>query len=641
MPTIYSPSMAKTNGSGPRVVALLNQKGGVGKTTTTANLGHGLAIAGKRVCLIDLDPQGHLTLHLGIEAGDVERTVYDLMVDEECPVDDCVIREARPNLDVVLAEVDLAGAESELASRPDRRTILRDRFAAIGDRYDVVLIDCPPSLGLLTVNALTMADELFVPMQAHFLALQGVGRLLETVRLVCSSVNAELTVAGVILCMFERQTTLAKEILADLEDFFESYRAADVPWSECRVLQPPIRRNIKLAEAPSFGNTIFDYAPWCPGAIDYRRLAASLLERWGEAVEGLAPIEDDEEAATPVVGAAAEPVGTTSDAPGDAPAADAGPVSVGPASRGIASVAPPRTEARDEPDRAGEHGAADAGGRANAEIAGGTADAPGAGDAGDPRIAESTTDATDATDAPGAGDAGIAGGTADAGDSAGAHDASGPGTGSAVHDAIDGEDPATGDRTPRADGGAGTPDDRPEPPTVEVVRREAGAGREAGDGGGAETASEAARREPPASDPASDEAADLRASDPPPEPGRAQPPTIETPVRGDVAAPSRMPAEPRPGTTEIDGAREPDASPGPDVAVPDADFDPRAEDPDPASAHGDRSGGTTGSSDGAGDGDEHTGADAGGPPREPSNVTGDGTMYHGVRADLTPRGSHD
>jgi len=323
--TIYSPPMVMTTGANPRTVALLNQKGGVGKTTTTANLGHALAIAGKRVCLIDLDPQGHLTLHLGIESDAVERTVYDLMVDPDCDVADCVIREARPNLDVMLAEVDLAGAENELANLPERRSILRDRFAPIADRYDVVLIDCPPSLGLLTVNALTMADELFVPMQAHFLALQGVGRLLETVRLVCSSVNAELTVAGVILCMFERQTTLAKEILVDLENFFDRYREVDVPWSECRVLQPPIRRNIKLAEAPSFGNTIFDYAPWCPGAIDYRRLAASLLEGWGQAVEGLAPIDTGDEEDAPVT-----PVAATADR-----------MSVGPGSRGVTSVAPP------------------------------------------------------------------------------------------------------------------------------------------------------------------------------------------------------------------------------------------------------------------------------------------------------------
>lgn len=325
--------MVMTNGDSPRTVALLNQKGGVGKTTTTVNLGHALAIAGKRVCLIDLDPQGHLTLHLGIDQGAVDRTVYDLMVDPDCDVADCVIREARPNLDVMLAEVDLAAAETELSSLPERRSILRDRFAPIADRYDVVLIDCPPSLGLLTVNALTMADELFVPMQAHFLALQGVGRLLETVRLVCGSVNAELTVAGVILCMFERQTTLAKEILVDLEEFFDSYRGVDVPWSECRVLQPPIRRNIKLAEAPSFGSTIFDYAPWCPGAIDYRRLAAALLERWGQPVEGFAPSEaDDDESdagAAKFTTTAAEPeIGSRA-------------MSVGPGSRGVTSVAPP------------------------------------------------------------------------------------------------------------------------------------------------------------------------------------------------------------------------------------------------------------------------------------------------------------
>ncbi len=330
--------MAMTNGARPRIVALLNQKGGVGKTTTTANLGHALAIAGQRTCLIDLDPQGHLTLHLGIESDQVSRTVYDLMVDPDCPVEDCIIREARPNLDVMLAEVDLAAVETELADQPHRRTILRDRFAAVADRYDVVLIDCPPSLGLLTVNALTMADELFVPMQAHFLALQGVGRLLETVRLVCSSVNADLKVAGVVLCMFERQTTLAKEILADLEGFFESHRGSDAPWADCRVLHPPIRRNIKLAEAPSFGNTIFDYEPWCPGAIDYRRLAASLLERWGAAV-----LTGEADAAD-----AGEP------AESDEPSAEGWTMSLGPQTRPAAPMAaapatPAPAAADDEP----------------------------------------------------------------------------------------------------------------------------------------------------------------------------------------------------------------------------------------------------------------------------------------------------
>ena len=262
----------------PRIVAMLNQKGGVGKTTSAVNLGAALAESGQRVCLIDLDPQAHLTLHLGIEADRDRPTVYDLLIDPDCRADDVVIRDARPNLDAILAEVDLAGAESELAAAPERQGILGRAFAPIADRYDVVLIDCPPSLGLLTLNALALATEVVVPMQAHFLALQGVGRLLETVGLVCRSVNPGLRVSGIILCMHEGQTTLAREIVADLDAFFAAARDREdaggrngprVPWSTCRVLRPAIRRNIKLAEAPSFGQTIFDYAPWCPGALDY------------------------------------------------------------------------------------------------------------------------------------------------------------------------------------------------------------------------------------------------------------------------------------------------------------------------------------------------------------------------------------
>ena len=268
-----------TNSKPGRIIAMLNQKGGVGKTTSAVNLGAAVAQTGRRVCLIDLDPQAHLTLHLGIDADRVQRTVYDLLIDPDCTVWDVLIPDARPNLDVILAEVDLAGAETELAGMPDRQAILRRKFAVIADIYDLVLIDCPPSLGLLTLNALTLADELFVPMQAHFLALQGVGRLLETVGLVCQSVNPDLRVSGIVLCMHEAQTTLAKEIVADLDAFFEQCRDQDVPWRDCRVLRPPIRRNIKLAEAPSFGKTIFDYAPWCRGALDYRKLAEQLVQR--------------------------------------------------------------------------------------------------------------------------------------------------------------------------------------------------------------------------------------------------------------------------------------------------------------------------------------------------------------------------
>jgi chromosome partitioning protein len=246
------------------------------------NLGAALAEAGERVCLIDLDPQAHLTLHLGIAPEQVERTVYDLLIDDECYATDAIIN-ARPNLDVILSEVDLAAAEHELAGVADRQSILRRKFESVASAYDVVILDCPPSIGLLSINALSLAREVFVPMQAHFLALQGVGKLLETVGLVCQSINPELQVTGIVLCMHEQQTTLAKEIVNDLDSFFAAAADQDVPWRSCRVLRPAIRRNVKLAEAPSFGKTIFDYEPLCPGANDYRLLASNLRKSWGRA----------------------------------------------------------------------------------------------------------------------------------------------------------------------------------------------------------------------------------------------------------------------------------------------------------------------------------------------------------------------
>lgn len=269
-----------------RTIALLNQKGGVGKTTTTVNLAAGLAMAGRPTLLIDLDPQAHATLHLGVEPETNSQpgqnpTVYDVLLDPTS-VAPGALRQARPNLWVLPAETDLAAAETELAAAPDRTTRLRRFLDSIGDRFEFVLMDCPPSLGLLTLNALGAAREVFIPMQAHFLALQGVSKLLETVSLVSKSVNPRLRVTGIILCMHETSTTHSREVVADLAEFFEQTRKSgqDVPYRSARILQPPIRRNIKLAECPSFGQTIFDYAPTCPGAADYKALAERVIADW-------------------------------------------------------------------------------------------------------------------------------------------------------------------------------------------------------------------------------------------------------------------------------------------------------------------------------------------------------------------------
>lgn len=263
----------------PRIIALMNQKGGVGKTTTTVNLGAALAELGHRVLFVDLDPQAHLTLHLGIDPTDPEQTdatVYDLLVDDETSPFD-LVREAGENMAVIGAEVDLAAAEHELAAADDRNDRLRTRLAPVLEAFDFVLIDCPPSLGLLTINALAMAGEVIVPMQAHFLALQGLSKLLETVQLVRQQMNPKLRVSGVVLAMHDRQTNLATEVVEDLRGFFEASRKMAMPWSDAVIYEPPIRRNIKLAECPSFGQTIFEYEPHCAGARDYERLAKSVV----------------------------------------------------------------------------------------------------------------------------------------------------------------------------------------------------------------------------------------------------------------------------------------------------------------------------------------------------------------------------
>ncbi len=278
-------SAPQTQSRSPRIIALMNQKGGVGKTTTTVNLGAALTLQRQRVLLIDLDPQAHMSLHVGINPDETEQTLYHLLTDDAVNASD-LLHEVRDDLYALPAEVNLAGVDSELAQAAaagQAQHILRDKvrpilsFGADGEPFDFVLIDCPPSLGLLTINGLALANEVFVPMQAHFLALQGLSKLLSTVNMVRQSLNPNLSVTGIVLGLHDGNTVLANEVMGDLAGFLEAARPMDVPWNRAEVLKPPVRRNIKLAECPSFGRTIFDYAPLCPGAQDYRALAQSVL----------------------------------------------------------------------------------------------------------------------------------------------------------------------------------------------------------------------------------------------------------------------------------------------------------------------------------------------------------------------------
>jgi len=256
-------------------IAVINQKGGVGKTSTAVNLGAGLGERGKRVLLVDLDPQGHLTTHFGLDESAPGKSIYEVLT-SNLPLADA-IHSYSSVIDIVPSNVDLAAAETELVSVLGREVILRDALSAGEWPYDVVLFDCPPSLGILSLNALCAANRVLIPVQPHFLAMQGTGKLFETISLVNQRINPRLAVLGIVMCLFDAGTRLSFEVVGEISRYLESDRDSTMPWHAARIFETRIRRNVKLAECPSFGQSIFEYAPRSNGAIDYLALADEVI----------------------------------------------------------------------------------------------------------------------------------------------------------------------------------------------------------------------------------------------------------------------------------------------------------------------------------------------------------------------------
>ena len=248
-----------------RVISLANQKGGVGKTTTTINLGACLAELGQRVLVIDIDPQGNTTSGLGIKKVDVAQDIYDVIINE-MPLPDAILHTKRPRLDIVPATIQLAGAEIELTSMMARETRLKEAIQTVTDSYDYILVDCPPSLGQLSINAFTASNSIIIPVQSEYYALEGLSQLLNTIRLVQKHFNPDLKIEGVLLTMYDARTNLGNQVVNEVRNYFGDH-----------VYHTIIPRNTRLAEAPSYGLTIIDFDRKSRGATVYLQLAKEVM----------------------------------------------------------------------------------------------------------------------------------------------------------------------------------------------------------------------------------------------------------------------------------------------------------------------------------------------------------------------------
>lgn len=264
------PELASTTGSqlkSPRIIAVANQKGGVGKTTTAINLATALAAMEQRVLLVDLDPQGNASTGLGITSAQRDIGSYDVLINER-PADEAVVPSAVPGLFVMPATVHLSGAELELIDVERREYRLADRLSAAASSFDYVLIDCPPALGLLTLNALIAADAVLVPLQCEFFALEGLSHLMRTIELITGKFNPRLQIQGLVLTMYDKRNNLSDQVAADVRGYFGA-----------KVYDTVIPRNVKVSEAPSHGKPVLLYDMRCPGSQAYIALAGEMLKR--------------------------------------------------------------------------------------------------------------------------------------------------------------------------------------------------------------------------------------------------------------------------------------------------------------------------------------------------------------------------